>query len=225
MQKEDKYLIHLKGKDFGPFTRLQVQNFLDEGRFGMEDLCCLQRKLKWGKVKDFFDSSTPLPIQAKNSPELNLDDSFFSYKKSWTASLFPCSLWLIFGLMSLSLPFGYCIFFLILLGIIFGLWLYSLRKYLLYTDSTGVWISYGIFPWTKGVIGILWRDMDECVFVNGFIGWLFNSYTVIASHRFTKSDEIMMSHTKNGKQAIIEINRLHHEYLGISGEASKPLEG
>lgn len=116
MQKEDKYLVHLKGKDFGPFTRLQVQHFLDEGRFGMEDLCCLQRKLKWGKVKDFFDSSTPLPIQAKDSPELTLDDSFCSYKKSWTASLFPCSLWLIFGLMSLSLPFGYCIFFFNSLG-------------------------------------------------------------------------------------------------------------
>jgi hypothetical protein len=44
MQKEDKYLIHLKGKDFGPFTRKQIHHFLNEGLLGMEDLCCLQRK-------------------------------------------------------------------------------------------------------------------------------------------------------------------------------------
>lgn len=228
MQNQNQYWIHREGKNLGPFVRTQVNQFINDGRFALDDLCCMQGSKEWLRIKDYFDSfkPPPPPPSPKKVPRINPNEFILFYRKSWTAYLIPCLLWAFFsfwGLLTLGI-FGFIIYF-IFWGIPFGLWIFSIRKYLLYTDSKGVWLSYGIFPWTKGVVGVLWRDLNECVFENSFFGWLFKSYTIIASNRFTKSSEIKMSHTKNGKLAIQEMNSLHHKYLNLSGEQSSPLEG
>jgi hypothetical protein len=229
MQKENQYWIHRDGQNFGPYFLSQILQFLDEGRFSSDDLCCEQGSQQWGKITDFVVTSNPTPPPPVPTPKkpTQLDPKLFSlsYRKSWTAFIMPCLVWffLSFGISEGELTI--LLFSLIFWGIPISLWILSIRKYLLYTDTKGVWLSYGLFPWTKGVKGVLWRDLNECVFVNSFFGWLFKSYKVKASHRFTKSSEIAMSHTRNGKQAIVEINGLHHKFLGMKDGEARHLEG
>ena len=89
---------------------------------------------------------------------------------------------------------------------------------ILYADDKGIWIFRGIFPWTKGVSGVLWRDVDECTFINSFESWLFKSHTIVVRHRYTKSIELTMTHTQNGMNVCGEINSLHQKFLGMSSD-------
>lgn len=86
-----------------------------------------------------------------------------------------------------------------------------LRSYKIYYDDRGVWIYSGVLPWTKGVSGVKWRDLDEAVFHQSLLGWIANSYTVQLSHRYTKTGEIFMTHTAKGREVSGEINYLHQE--------------
>lgn len=88
-----------------------------------------------------------------------------------------------------------------------------LRSIQLYTDSDGVWVFRGIFPWDKGVNGVKWRDLEDAVFYPNFLSWALKSYTVRVGHRFTKSSEIVLRHIANGKDAAIHINEFHKQAL------------
>jgi len=79
----------------------------------------------------------------------------------------------------------------------------------LYTNDEGVWISYGIFPWNKGGNGVRWEDIDAAYFGGGLISWLFNSYTVIVTHKFTKAEEIYIPKIRHGKRAAAHINDMY----------------
>lgn len=96
--------------------------------------------------------------------------------------------------------------------IAYQIWLLS--SYRLYYDEVGVWVYSGILPWKRGVSGVKWRDLDEAVFVNDFLSWLTNSYTVQLKHRFTKAIEISESSMADGKQAAIVINQEQRKRLG-----------
>jgi hypothetical protein len=86
-----------------------------------------------------------------------------------------------------------------------------LRSFKIYHDDRGVWIYSGILPWTKGVSGVKWRDLDEAVFHQSMLGWIANSYTVQLSHRYTKTNEIFMTHTAKGRNVSGVINSIHQE--------------
>lgn len=88
-----------------------------------------------------------------------------------------------------------------------------LRSYKLYYDDRGVWIYSGVLPWTKGVSGVKWRDLDEAVFHQSMLGWIANSYTVQLSHRYTKTDEVFMTHTAKGRDVSGQINYIHQEMV------------
>ncbi|MCV5179743.1 hypothetical protein OFC21_30430, partial [Escherichia coli] len=66
------------------------------------------------------------------------------------------------------------------IGIYRILFLKSVR---LYTDDIGVWIFRGILPWSKGVRGVKWRDIEDAMYYTGFFSWMFRSYTVRIGHR------------------------------------------
>ena len=70
----------------------------------------------------------------------------------------------------------------------------EIKSYQLYFNDTGVWVFSGILPWNKGVRGVKWRDLEDAVFVQSMGSWLFKSYTVRLGHRFTKSNEIVLTH-------------------------------
>ena len=81
-----------------------------------------------------------------------------------------------------------------------------LRSVLLYVDDAGVWVHAGVLPWKKGVTGVKWRDVDEATYAQGFWSWLTRSYMVRIGHRFTKSNEIVLTNIGGGKQAVGLIN-------------------
>ena len=85
----------------------------------------------------------------------------------------------------------------------------ELRSVRLYGDSDGVWVARGILPWTKGLHGVKWRDLDEAVYFQSFFSWLSKSFRMRIGHRFTKSSEIYLDHVLRGDLAVQEINRIH----------------
>lgn len=89
----------------------------------------------------------------------------------------------------------------------------SIRSYRLYYDDVGVWLASGILPWSKGVSGVKWRDMDEATFVAGFWSWVFKSYTIRIGHRFTKSSEITLTGMARGKDVVALLNARHQDMI------------
>ncbi|CAG9253995.1 conserved hypothetical protein [Burkholderia diffusa] len=91
------------------------------------------------------------------------------------------------------------------------------RSYVLFMDDAGIWLRRGILPWSKGVNGVKWRDLDSAVYITGFVSWLTRSYTVRLEHRFTKANEILISHMAAGDQAVKVINAAHIEMIRRAG--------
>lgn len=101
-----------------------------------------------------------------------------------------------------------------LVGLIYGaLAFFSLRSYKLFTDTNGVWVASGIFPWSKGVTGVKWCDLDSVLYFTGFISWALKSHTIHIGHRYTKESEIVLTHMSNGPDAVMTINLLHQGYV------------
>lgn len=98
----------------------------------------------------------------------------------------------------------------------------GLRAVQLYTDDHGVWVYRGILPWTRGVSGVKWRDLEEAVYEIGFLSWALNAYTVRVGHRFTQSAEIVLANVSRGREAVEHINDLHRQVLagkrGVYGD-------
>ncbi len=137
---------------------------------------------------------------------------FVICRKAWTAYV-PLVIFLV--LVSILL-FETAIFFdrtvTALLWSPMILWLFYkwliLRSVRLYHDDLGVWVYQGILPWSKGLRGVKWRDMDESTCITNFGSWLLNSYTIRISHRFTKESEILLTHMYKGREATQKINLL-----------------
>jgi hypothetical protein len=91
-----------------------------------------------------------------------------------------------------------------------------LRSVQLYIDDVGVWVHSGVLPWKKGVTGVKWRDIDEATYAQGFWSWLTRSYMVRIGHRFTKSNEIVLSNIGGGKHAVATINARHQSLVRAS---------
>lgn len=137
-------------------------------------------------------------------------------KKSWVAYIFPAFIILIAVAFYFKFSFSYS--YLVALAILLkGVYLLFLNKsYELFINETGVWVFSGIFPWSRGVNGVKWRDLDEAVYYTGFVSWLTRSYTVRISHRFTKGSEIVLSHMQAGGKAVEKINALHDNIIAKS---------
>jgi hypothetical protein len=137
--------------------------------------------------------------------------------KSWTAY---CSVFAVASVMLLVFVLLFSIGNIVLgLGVMLlaaGFLIYRIAdilSYKLYYDQNGVWIYSGVLPWSRGVNGVKWRDLDEAAFFQSALGWMANSYTIRISHRYTKSEEIRMTHTANGLRVAGQVNLLHQERL------------
>ncbi len=76
----------------------------------------------------------------------------------------------------------------------------------LYSDEAGVWMQSGVFPWEKGVSGVQWRDLGQAGYTQGFLSWLFKSYDVRISHRFTAGSELYLRNVHRGNLAVEHVN-------------------
>lgn len=136
--------------------------------------------------------------------------------KSWTAYIGTVILTLI--LMVLVAIFGYANIFggLLIFALALPLVLlrfFSIKSYHLYMNDDGVWVFRGIFPWSKGVIGVKWRDLDEATFTQSLFSWMFKSYSIRIGHRYTKTSEILLSSWNHGDKAVVTINTKHKELV------------
>jgi hypothetical protein len=61
------------------------------------------------------------------------------------------------------------------------------------------------------------------LYVQRFPSWLFRSYKIRISHRFTKDSEILLKHVGHGHKAVECINRIHHEYTANNKNGVTPL--
>ncbi len=138
------------------------------------------------------------------------------YGVSWLAYVMPTLLTLVGvglgGLLTYYQPYlGVAVIVLVL-----ALYVYNflmLRSIRLYADEMGVWLFRGILPWAKGVSGVKWRDLDEAVFYQTFVGWVFKSYNLRIGHRFTRGSEILASGVFRGDAAVREINQYHMDLI------------
>lgn len=99
-----------------------------------------------------------------------------------------------------------------------------IHSIVLYTDAHGVWVYSGILPWSKGVAGVKWRDLEDAVYVTNFFSWVLKSYRVRVGHRFTKTSEIVLDNIARGDRAVEHINGLHREALAGGAFDSRPGE-
>jgi len=81
------------------------------------------------------------------------------------------------------------------------------------SDKNGVWVFRGALPWSKGFIGVKWRDLDKAVYYQSIMGWITKSYTIELTHRFTKTEEIKMYDTARGDEVVSLINGVHAELI------------
>ena len=88
-----------------------------------------------------------------------------------------------------------------------------LRSVVLFTNDEGVWVYGGVLPWSKGIVGVRWRNVEDASYNPGFLGWALKPYTVRVGHRFTRGNEIVLPSVKHGDKAVEQINALHGSYV------------
>lgn len=133
-----------------------------------------------------------------------------SYRLSWTAYVVPAAFVLVCGAFAPALyhwrPWTGVAFFLfcLLAGIAVFL---SRRAVRLYLNDQGIWVSAGFLPWTKGVNGVHWDDVDHARFFPGSFARTFNSYRIRVGHRLTQTRGISLGCIANGHRFVEDINR------------------
>ena len=136
--------------------------------------------------------------------------------KAWTAYVRPSIIAIVFfsitqfslfSMQSFSLFFSLFFSVISLLYIVYNVLM--IRSFELYVNDNGVWLYRGIFPWNKRVSGVKWRDLEGAGYYTGFMSWALKSYTIKISHRFTKGNEILLTHMKLGDKAVFAINSRH----------------
>jgi hypothetical protein len=138
-------------------------------------------------------------------------DSTTLGRKAWTAYLGVIlgGLVLIILLVPIAWHFSTTIGIVTLLVILAGTGykFMELRAYRLYFNEMGVWLYSGILPWNKGVRGVKWRDLDDATYTRGMGSWLLKSYSIRVGHRFTRSNEMLLTGIAHGDKAVVAINQ------------------
>jgi uncharacterized membrane protein YdbT with pleckstrin-like domain len=138
-------------------------------------------------------------------------------RKSWTAFAGVVLIGLL--LLAVAVPLGWRatpwlgLLALILISGIVALKVWSINSCHLYSDDVGVWVESGVLPWSRGVYGVKWRDLDEATYSQSLWSWLFKSYAIRIGHRYTKSSEILLSHIARGNESVMAINQQHQDLI------------
>jgi hypothetical protein len=103
-------------------------------------------------------------------------------RKSWTAYVSVCVAFFVLGVIVIPI----CLWFSKTAGVIAGLLILvalayriaELRAFHLYWTDAGVWAYTGILPWSRGVRGVKWRDIDDATYTRGMLSWMLRSYSI-----------------------------------------------
>ena len=58
-----KYWVNIDDIDHGPYTQMEIRNYLNQGSLSMDDSICVVGDTTWSRVKDFFPKPPPKPPQ------------------------------------------------------------------------------------------------------------------------------------------------------------------
>ena len=83
----------------------------------------------------------------------------------------------------------------------------ELKSVVLFLDIDGVWVHAGVLPWSRGVFGIRYRDLDDPVLMQNLASWLLRSHTIVLRHRFASQAPIALDHMSNAPAALERIFR------------------
>ena len=95
---------------------------------------------------------------------------------------------------------------------------YYLSRVLFYYDESGVWVYRGVFPWSRGVYGVRWRDFEDCLYTTNLIYWFSKGYPVSVRPRFSTNPTIHIPPIHKGREAVEVINNSAMHYIKMSDE-------
>ncbi|MDR1460922.1 MAG: hypothetical protein LBI78_04695 [Campylobacteraceae bacterium] len=125
---------------------------------------------------------------------------YFLQYEVWATKTLNIAFWIFIALAAIG-------------SILFIINILTLRSILLYTNNDGIWVFMGIFPWSRGVSGVKWRDLDSASYRTSFLSWFFKTYDIKVEHRFTKENEIVLHSIFNGHKAATYINETHKKFI------------
>jgi hypothetical protein len=148
-------------------------------------------------------------------PAIHAEENVLLSKKAWTAYVsltIYALIFLIVGILMIVLgtdgtplrTIG--IIEIVVVLLIAGYKWLKLRTITLYYNSMGVWEFSGLFPWNRGVRGVKWRDLEQATFDTGFFAWALRSNTIRLGHRFTRTNEVVVSHMSHAREAVVTVN-------------------
>lgn len=159
-------------------------------------------------------------LQSSNN---KVDQAAVLARKAWTAYFMPTLICLVVLLVVVPFIWKRHEIIALAIGVVaIGVYAYTaifLHSYTLWFDDAGVWVYSGVLPWRKGSYGVKWRDLDEAVYLTGFLSWLCGSYTIRVGHRFTRASEIALTHMYRGDKAVQAINQTHFAMLAEANDA------
>ena len=56
-----KYWVNIDDIDHGPYTKMEIMNYVNEGSISMDDSICVVGDTKWSRIEDFFPRLDGLP--------------------------------------------------------------------------------------------------------------------------------------------------------------------
>ncbi|PMH20875.1 hypothetical protein CWO04_10885 [Vibrio splendidus] len=162
----------------------------------------------------------------------NVLEESYVFRKSWTAYIDPvltlvilCAIVYNFPLIFRLFPQDYYGFILIVVVPFLAVYIFriilkifNIRSVKIYINESGVWCYSGIFPWSRGTYGLRWCNFEQAVYYQNFFNWLFKSYTIKISQRFTQSSEIVLSHMRHGDVVTATINKYQNNILHDSND-------
>lgn len=159
------------------------------------------------------------------------------FRKSWTAYIDPVLTLVILFIIVYNFPLIFRLFprdhhesilivviaFLVVYIFRIILKIFKIRSVKIYINESGVWCYSGIFPWSKGTYGVKWCNFEQAVCYQSFFNWLFKSYTIKISQRFTQSSEIVLSHMRHGDVVTAVINKYKKNVLHDRNDVRREL--
>lgn len=89
---------------------------------------------------------------------------------------------------------------------------YYLSCIRLFIDDTGVWVYRGVFPWSRGVYGVKWRDFEDALFTTNIFYWIAKGYPITLRPRFSNNPHIHVPAIHRGRLAVELINKTASQY-------------
>lgn len=124
--------------------------------------------------------------------------------------------------MTITKETGGALIFVSAICVIFGFVAYKayyLSRIRLYYNDQGIWVFRGVFPWTRGVYGVKWRDFEDCIYTTSFFYWITKGFPVTIRPRFSNNPHIPLPPIHHGRRAVETINNAAAKYVSQTDAA------